>query len=596
MKLFRPHRGKLNVRSRVRPAAAFEQLEQRYLLSADVWHAADAYCASQSAIAANYSLGHNNLRGVESASPTPDLGGRLNFTPRSSFTAQIITGSGNVVSDVALSSSTAWAAAVDDAFENNDSFYQAANLGTISQPSAVNNLIMADQADWFQFRLSQTASATANVAIQFQSTSGDLDLAVYNSSGRLLGYSNGTSNSESISLAGASAGTYYVYVYGYAGAANPHYTLTVDPGQSVSDDRFEPNNTFSQAADLGVLKANHTEQNLVMADAGDWYRFTMNGQGNISNYVGVNFQHTAGDLDLEVYNSSGRRLGLSDGVTNSEVVSLSGLSAGTYYVHVYGYRGATNPNYSLTVSPGVASTTPSPTPTPNTPTPSNPTPTTPVASGYQIDMNMQGLTASQQAIFRDAALHWEQVVVGDVPNAVYNGRTVDDLLIDVSAGAIDGPGGTLGGANADRFRAGSLLPYHGTIQFDSADLASMEANGTLRDVVLHEIGHVLGIGTLWQSLGLLVGAGSSNSGFIGPQAVAEYNTLTGGHATAVPVENAGGSGTRDAHWRESVFGSELMTGYVGPGTNLPLSRLTIASLADLGYLVNMNAADPYRLT
>ncbi len=129
-----------------------------------------------------------------------------------------------------------------------------------------------------------------------------------------------------------------------------------------------------------------------------------------------------------------------------------------------------------------------------------------------------------------------------------------------------------------------------------ADLASMEANGTLRDVVLHEIGHVLGIGTLWQSLGLLVGAGTSNSGFIGSRAVAEYNTLTGGHFTSVPVENAGGRGTRDAHWRESVFGSELMTGYVGPGVNLPLSRLTVASLADLGYQVNLSAADPYQLT
>jgi hypothetical protein len=29
----------------------------------------------------------------------------------------------------------------------------------------------------------------------------------------------------------------------------------------------------------------------------------------------------------------------------------------------------------------------------------------------------------------------------------------------------------------------------------------------------------------------------------------------------VPVENSGGSGTRDAHWRESEFGNEVMTGY-----------------------------------
>ncbi|OYW18338.1 MAG: hypothetical protein B7Z55_10795, partial [Planctomycetales bacterium 12-60-4] len=403
---------------------------------------------------------------------------------------------------------------------------------------------------------------------------------------------------ETVALAGGSAGTYYVYIYGYAGATNPNYSLNINPGQSVSDDRFEPNNSFTQAANLGVLTGNHIEQELVMADAGDWYRFTMNGQGSSNSYVGVNFQHAAGDLDVEVYNSSGLRFGLSDGVTNSEVVSLSGLSAGTYYVHVYGYRGVANPNYSLTVTPGIASTVPAPpssNPTSSNPIPTIPAPTTPVASGYQIDMNMQGLTASQQAIFRDAALHWQQVIIGDVPNSVYNGRTVDDLLIAVSAGYIDGRGGVLGGANADRFRAGSQLPYHGTIQFDSADLAGMESDGTLRDVVLHEIGHVLGIGTLWQSRGLLAGAGTSNSGFIGPHAVAEYNALTGGHAIAVPVENAGGSGTRDAHWRESIFGSELMTGYVGPGVNLPLSRMTIASLADLGYQVDMSAADPYQV-
>ena len=208
---------------------------------------------------------------------------------------------------------------------------------------------------------------------------------------------------------------------------------------------------------------------------------------------------------------------------------------------------------------------------------------------------MRGLTVSQQAILQGAIARWEQVIVGDLPNAVYNGRVVDDLSIDVSAGTIDGRGGILGGANADRFRSGTLLPYHGTIQFDSADLAQMESNGSLGDVILHEIGHVLGIGTIWQARGLLAGAGTSDPRFTGPQATAEYNAISSGTATSVPVENGGGPGTRDAHSRESVFTSELMTGYVGPGRDLPLSRVTIASLADLGYQVNMGAADPFRL-
>jgi hypothetical protein len=206
---------------------------------------------------------------------------------------------------------------------------------------------------------------------------------------------------------------------------------------------------------------------------------------------------------------------------------------------------------------------------------------------------MSGLTASQQSIFNQAADRWEQVITGDLPNATYRGQTVDDLLINASAIAIDGVNGVLGQAGADAFRSGSRLPYHGIMQFDTADLANMERNGTLMSVVMHEMGHVLGIGTIWSSLGLLSGAGTSNPTFRGAQATAAYNQIFGTSASGVPVENTGGSGTRDAHWRENIFGSELMTGWVGPGTSLPLSRVTVASLADIGYTVNYAMANTF---
>jgi hypothetical protein len=67
---------------------------------------------------------------------------------------------------------------------------------------------------------------------------------------------------------------------------------------------------------------------------------------------------------------------------------------------------------------------------------------------------------------------------------------------------------------------------------------------------------------------------------------------TGFLGTAVPVENTGGEGTAYAHWRESVFGSELMTGWLNAGSN-PLSALTIAQFRDLGYVVNDALGDGY---
>lgn len=72
---------------------------------------------------------------------------------------------------------------------------------------------------------------------------------------------------------------------------------------------------------------------------------------------------------------------------------------------------------------------------------------------------------------------------------------------------------------------------------------------------------------------------------------AEYKAISG--CSAVPVEQGGGTGTRCSHWSEACLQTELMTGYLNSGVLAPLSRITIASLRDLGYSVNYAAADFY---
>lgn len=170
---------------------------------------------------------------------------------------------------------------------------------------------------------------------------------------------------------------------------------------------------------------------------------------------------------------------------------------------------------------------------------------------------------------------------------------VDDLLLFIEFATLDGAGKVLGQAGPCYVRGGSDLPIVGYLQLDAADLAVMETAGTLDDVVLHEIGHVLGFGTIWRDRGLLAGAGGSDPSFTGAAALAAYVAL-GATAAAVPVENTGTSGTRDAHWREAVFGAELMTGYIS-GIDNPMSAMTIASLEDLGYGAAASAAAPYAL-
>jgi hypothetical protein len=84
------------------------------------------------------------------------------------------------------------------------------------------------------------------------------------------------------------------------------------------------------------------------------------------------------------------------------------------------------------------------------------------------------------------------------------------LTIFVSVGAIDFRGGTLAQASACAFSSddgriafGTLRPRVGWMTFDEDDVEMLSTSAALDRVVLHEIGHVLGIGVLWSELGLL---------------------------------------------------------------------------------------------
>ena len=215
-------------------------------------------------------------------------------------------------------------------------------------------------------------------------------------------------------------------------------------------------------------------------------------------------------------------------------------------------------------------------------------------SAFKIDVVFPDttLTTRQRAAFAEAAARWAQVIVGDLPDANDHGTAIDDVRIVATAPDLDGRGGLLGQAAPTGFRPGSSLPYKGFMEFDAADLARLESDGQLTDVILHEMGHVLGFGTIWGARGLVQGAGTADPRFVGANATAQYNALFGTTAGSVPLESGGGPGTADTHWRDSTFGNELMTGFLNLRGN-PLSRVTIGAMADLGYTVSYSAADYY---
>ena len=127
-----------------------------------------------------------------------------------------------------------------------------------------------------------------------------------------------------------------------------------------------------------------------------------------------------------------------------------------------------------------------------------------------------------------------------------------------------------------------MAPADRLIKLDSTDLHNSSLAGTWDAIILHEMGHALGlVGSIFNQLGLV----DSSGNFIGANAEAAY----GG---PVPLEDSGGSGTAGSHWDEVNFApngqqmsNELMTGYFVPGEVTLLSDTTVGALADLGYTV-----------
>jgi hypothetical protein len=225
----------------------------------------------------------------------------------------------------------------------------------------------------------------------------------------------------------------------------------------------------------------------------------------------------------------------------------------------------------------------------------------PAAKASTFNINVVfggGLSTTQQSIFTTAATYWESVITGYQEDPGILGLTINAV-----GAVIDGVGGTLGsaGPTGGVLTTNYLYASQGNMTFDSADLGNLETNGTLLDVILHEMAHVIGFGTLWSSsaIGLqgyqeVYASGSGQ--FTGAYALAEYQTdYSQPGATFVPVELGGGSGTANGHWDELDGGAgdgafaggknELMTGWL----NTPsfVSDTTIASFADIGYTTSV---------
>ena len=249
-----------------------------------------------------------------------------------------------------------------------------------------------------------------------------------------------------------------------------------------------------------------------------------------------------------------------------------------------------------------------------------------IQTAYTVDVRFSGTppTGAVAQAFADAQARIMAMVTGDIPDIVVRSltsatqpfnvadcgvsgvtgsinETVDDVVIFAAVDSIDGVGRVLGSAGPCLVRNTSSMAALGIMKFDRDDLINLANAGRLNDVITHEMLHIVGIGTNWRARGLLADSGLATVRVTGALAAQACVDVGGGAVCpgSVPAENcldlapgtSCGQGTINSHWKESTFRTELMTGYAG-ATN-PLSRITVQGIADLGYTVNVLAADPY---
>eukprot|EP00904_Undaria_pinnatifida_P013069 jgi/Undpi1/8893/HiC_scaffold_25.g11355.m1 len=131
----------------------------------------------------------------------------------------------------------------------------------------------------------------------------------------------------------------------------------------------------------------------------------------------------------------------------------------------------------------------------------------------------------------------------------------------------------------------------GAMTFDIDDIADMEDDNIFEGVILHEMAHVIGLGSSVFGLECSTCRTNASPAWLCPAALSAYYDLGGSDGNIIELD--GGSGTSCGHLDETIFDDELMTGYVD--STMHLSKMTAALLDDLHYIVDPSAVDSYTL-
>jgi hypothetical protein len=241
---------------------------------------------------------------------------------------------------------------------------------------------------------------------------------------------------------------------------------------------------------------------------------------------------------------------------------------------------------------------------------------------------------------------WDSVITESPYTIIENQESVSwNLEVAVEFDSLES--GTLGGAMLSEvltinenheFKFGETFPTKGDFILSTSYLdylyseTDVTGNTQLFSVTLHEIGHLLGIGYItFYHLGIITDQPIVSytdttenvtkryyTGTNGLTAYNEYFSNGNNNLVGIPIEDDGGDGTAHVHAEEGHvdygYGdissndryinniwhpgleNELMTGWSEDDASMPMSKITLGLLEDIGFSINYDKVEMYNAT